>query len=56
MIRPPLLKPLDKAVIVSPAGKIDEDIIDKAAVILREWGLKVEAVSYTHLDRYNYYI
>lgn len=42
MIRPPLLKPLDKAVIVSPAGKIDEDIIDKAAVILREWGLKVE--------------
>jgi muramoyltetrapeptide carboxypeptidase len=42
MIRPPLLKPLDKAVIVSPAGKIDEDIIDKTAVILREWGLMVE--------------
>lgn len=42
MIRPPLLKPLDKAVIVSPAGKIDEDIIDKTAVILREWGLTVE--------------
>ena len=40
MICPPT-KPLDKAVIAS-CGKIDEDIIDKAAVILREWGLKVE--------------
>jgi muramoyltetrapeptide carboxypeptidase len=42
MIRPPLLKPLDKAIIVSPAGKIDKDIVDKAASILCEWGLKVE--------------
>lgn len=42
MIRPPLLKSRDKAVIVSPAGKIDADIVDKAASILREWGLKVE--------------
>jgi muramoyltetrapeptide carboxypeptidase len=42
MIRPPLLKSRDKAVIVSPAGKIDAEIVDKAASILREWGLKVE--------------
>jgi len=42
MIRPPLLKSRDKAVIVSPAGKIDADIVDKAASILHEWGLKVE--------------
>jgi muramoyltetrapeptide carboxypeptidase len=42
MIRPPLLKSRDKAVIVSPAGKIDADIVDKAASILREWGLRVE--------------
>jgi len=42
VIRPPLLKSRDKAVIVSPAGKIDADIVDKATSILREWGLKVE--------------
>lgn len=41
MIRPPALKSDDKAVIVSPAGKIDPNIVDKAATVLSEWGLKV---------------
>jgi muramoyltetrapeptide carboxypeptidase len=42
MIRPPALNSDDKAVIVSPAGKIDPVLVDKAAAILCEWGLRVE--------------
>lgn len=42
MVRPPLLKSFDRAVIVSPAGEIDKDIVEKAKTILHEWGLKVE--------------
>ncbi|MBZ4656921.1 MAG: hypothetical protein JG771_57 [Methermicoccus sp.] len=42
MIRPPVLHSDDKAVIVSPAGKIDSLMVDKAAAVLCEWGLRVE--------------
>lgn len=42
MKQPPKLKLNDKAVILSPAGKIDPTLVNKAAAILREWGLRVE--------------
>ena len=42
MIRPPALHNDDKAIIVSPAGKIDPLLVDKAAAVLCEWGLQVE--------------
>ena len=42
MIRPPKLKRDDKAVIVSPASGIDSLLVDKAAAVLRQWGLQVE--------------
>ena len=42
MIRPPVLHSDDKAVIVSPAVKIDSLMVDNAASILCEWGLRVE--------------
>ncbi len=42
MIRPPFLKYDDKAVILSPAGNIEETTVHRAAAILCEWGLKVD--------------
>ncbi len=42
MIRPPFLKLNDKAVIVSPCGKISSVYINNTAEILKNWGLKVE--------------
>ncbi|MDO5523896.1 MAG: LD-carboxypeptidase [Bacteroidia bacterium] len=42
MFQPPKLKIGDKAVILSPAGKIDSEPVEKAADILRDWKLKVE--------------
>lgn len=42
MLQPPKLQIGDKAVILSPAGKIDAELVEKAAVLLSEWGLGVE--------------
>ncbi len=42
MLQPPKLQIGDKAVILSPAGKIDAGLVEKAAVVLSEWGLGVE--------------
>ena len=39
---PTYLKPGDKVSIVSPAGKIDRQIVDRGAEILREQGFCVE--------------
>ncbi|HBG41753.1 MAG TPA: LD-carboxypeptidase [Porphyromonadaceae bacterium] len=41
MKRPPALQFNDKAVILSPAGKIEEGIVNDAAAVLRKWGLTV---------------
>ena len=41
MIRPPFLKLNDKAVIISPCGKISSVYINNTE-ILKNWGLKVE--------------
>lgn len=41
MIRPPHLKWNDKAVILSPAGKIDASAVHGAATMLEGWGLQV---------------
>ena len=40
-IQPPFLKENDKVTIVSPAGKIDKQLIDNAAIALQQWGLRV---------------
>ncbi len=42
MIQPPKLKIGDKAVVVSPAGKVDRELVYKAVSVLTDWGLKVE--------------
>lgn len=42
MQQPPALQLNDKAVIVSPAGKIDAEIVCRAADLLRSWGLQPE--------------
>ncbi|MEA4950056.1 MAG: LD-carboxypeptidase, partial [Petrimonas sp.] len=42
MLQPPKLQIGDKAVILSPAGKIDAGLVNKAASILCDWGLGVE--------------
>lgn len=42
MIQPPKLKIGDKAVVVSPAGKVDRELVYKAASVLTDWGLNVE--------------
>ena len=42
MIRPPFLKLNDKAIIVSPAGKISPVYVNNAINILQEWGLEVK--------------
>ncbi len=42
MLQPPKLQIGDKAVILSPAGKIDAQLVTKAASILCDWGLGVE--------------
>lgn len=39
MKRPPPLQLNDKAVILSPSGKIDPPLVHDAAAVLREWGL-----------------
>jgi len=40
-IQPPYLKKGDEVAIISPSSSIDEDKLNKAAVFLEEWGLKV---------------
>ena len=40
-IQPPFLRKGDEVAIISPSSSIDEDKINKAAVLLEEWGLKV---------------
>jgi len=40
MRRPPSLQRNDKAVILSPAGKIDGNIVQNAAAVLEYWGLR----------------
>ena len=40
-IQPPFLRKGDEVTIISPSSSIDEDKINKAAVLLEEWGLKV---------------
>ncbi len=40
-IQPPFLKKGDEVAIISPSSSIDEDKLNKAAVFLEEWGLKV---------------
>jgi muramoyltetrapeptide carboxypeptidase len=42
MKRPPNLQHNDKAVILSPAGKIDKQLVFGAADVLEQWGLQVE--------------
>lgn len=42
MIRPPFLKLNDKAIIVSPAGKISPDYVNNTVTILQDWGLEVK--------------
>ncbi len=42
MLQPQKLQLNDKAVILSPAGKINAEIVYNAAETLREWGLRVE--------------
>lgn len=42
MIRPPFLKLNDKAIIVSPSGKISPIYVNDTVEILKEWGLAVE--------------
>lgn len=42
MLQPPKLQFNDKVVILSPAGKIDEELVYKAASVFSEWGLRVE--------------
>lgn len=42
MIRPPFLKLNDKAIIVSPAGKISPVYVNNTIDILQEWGLEVK--------------
>ena len=42
MIRPPFLKLNDKAIIVSPAGKISPVYVNNTVSILQEWGLEVK--------------
>ncbi|NLY24472.1 MAG: LD-carboxypeptidase [Bacteroidales bacterium] len=39
MKRPPHIKTSDKAVILSPAGKIDASVVHEAAAVLEGWGL-----------------
>ena len=46
MIRPCSLKYKDKAVIVSPAGNIADQIVSDAAKVLINWGLDVEVGKY----------
>lgn len=41
MIQPPFLKLNDKAVIVSPSGKVSSTLVYNTQSILEEWGLKV---------------
>ena len=41
-IHPPFLKPNDKAVILSPAGSISSEYINKTIRILTDWDLQVE--------------
>jgi len=40
--RPPSLKKNDKAVILSPAGKVDRHMAEGTATVLEGWGLQVE--------------
>lgn len=40
MKRPPYIKKNDKAVILSPAGKIDASVVYNAAALLDSWGLR----------------
>ena len=42
MLQPPTLQAGDKAVILSPAGKIEPGLVNGAATLLRSWGLSVE--------------
>ncbi|MFA5649660.1 MAG: LD-carboxypeptidase [Proteiniphilum sp.] len=42
MKRPPSLKKNDKAVILSPAGKVDRHMAEGTATVLEGWGLQVE--------------
>lgn len=42
MIRPPFLQLHDKAVIVSPAGKISPTYVNNTVSILQDWGLEVK--------------
>lgn len=42
MIRPPSLQFNDRAVILSPAGKIDEYVVQDAVAVLGGWGLRPE--------------
>ncbi len=42
MRRPPSLKSNDRAIIVSPAGKIDRRIVEDAVTVLEGWGLLPE--------------
>ncbi len=42
MIQPPIIQTNDKAIIISPAGNIEPELISGAATILAKWGLNVE--------------
>ena len=42
MLLPAPLKIKDHAVIVSPSGKIDDNLVYDTVAILEEWGLKTE--------------
>ena len=42
MIKPPFLNPGDTIAIAGPAGKINQNIVNEAAMVLETWGLKVK--------------
>ncbi|MDD2512303.1 MAG: LD-carboxypeptidase [Proteiniphilum sp.] len=46
MKQPPGLRPHDRAVILSPAGRIDAETVHGAVAVLREWGLEPEIASH----------
>lgn len=48
MIKPPLLKPQGKAVIIAPAGEVQKYSIDKAIAALQQWGLDVTLGDYVY--------
>ena len=54
MQRPPSLQQHDKAVILSPAGKIEASLVHNAAAVLESWGLDVVTGEHALLETGRY--